>query len=44
MTTITGPVADLCQVAARRLDPTRTSLTGDGPDVADVLALVRTYA
>lgn len=44
VTTITGPAADLCQVAARRRDPTRTSLTGDGPDVADVLALVRTYA
>jgi uncharacterized protein (TIGR03084 family) len=44
VTTITGPAADLCEVAARRRDPAGTSLTGDGPDAADVLALVRTYA
>jgi uncharacterized protein (TIGR03084 family) len=44
VTTISGPAADLCEVAARRLAPAATSLTGDGPDAADVLALVRTYA
>ena len=44
LTTITGPAVDLCAVAARRIDPAETSLTGDGPDAAHVLALVRTYA
>lgn len=43
-TTITGPAADLCDVAARRVDPASTSLQADGPDAAAVLALVRTYA
>ena len=43
-TTITGPAADLCTVAARRTDPSVTSLHGEGPDAATVLALVRTYA
>ncbi len=43
-TTITGTAAELCAVAARRVDPSATSLRGDGPDAADVLALVRTYA
>ncbi len=44
VTTIVGPAAELCAVAARRVDPAGTSLTGDGPDAADILALVRTYA
>jgi uncharacterized protein (TIGR03084 family) len=44
VTTISGPAAELCEVAARRMDPSATSLTGEGPDVARVLALVRTYA
>jgi len=44
ITTITGPAVDLCDVAGRRRDPAGTSLAGDGPDAADVLALVRTYA
>jgi hypothetical protein len=44
VTTITGPAVDLCAVAARRLEPSATSLTGEGPDADDVLALVRTYA
>lgn len=44
VTTISGPAADLCLVAARRLDPSATSLRGQGPDSAHVLALVRTYA
>lgn len=43
-TTITGPGAELCAVAARRADPDTTSLSGTGPDVAAVLELVRTYA
>lgn len=44
ITTIRGDAAELCLVAARRLDPAETSLTGDGPDVDSVLELVRTYA
>ena len=44
ITTIRGPATDLCAVAARRIDPAATALHGDGPDVAAVLALVRTYA
>ncbi len=43
-TTIWGPASDLCEVAARRVDPSVTSLRGEGPDAAEVLALVRTYA
>jgi len=43
-TTIGGDGAELCLVAARRVDPGQTSLTGDGPDAAAVLELVRTYA
>jgi len=43
-TLIAGEAAELCLVAARRLDPAATSLTAVGPDGADVLALVRTYA
>jgi len=44
VTTIFGSAVDLCEVAARRVDPSATSLSGDGPDVAEVLSLVRTYA
>jgi uncharacterized protein (TIGR03084 family) len=44
VTTISGPAVELCEVAARRVDPHATSLRGDGPDASDVLALVRTYA
>lgn len=43
-TTIHGPAADLCLVAARRLDPAMSALTGEGPDAAAVLRLVRTFA
>ena len=43
-TTIRGSAAEFCDVAARRVEPAGTSLTGDGPDVASVLRLVRTYA
>ncbi|HEX3842005.1 MAG TPA: maleylpyruvate isomerase family mycothiol-dependent enzyme [Acidimicrobiales bacterium] len=44
VTTIRGSAVELCAVAARRLDPSSTSLIGEGPDAAAVLALVRTYA
>ncbi len=44
VTTISGPAAELCAVAARRVEPSATSLGGEGPDVEAVLALVRTYA
>ena len=44
VTTIAGPAVELCEVAARRVDPSATSLRGEGPDAAQVLALVRTYA
>lgn len=43
-TTIRGDGVELCQVAGRRVDPASTNLTGEGPDVAAVLELVRTYA
>lgn len=44
LTTISGSAVEFCDVAARRVAPESTSLTGTGPDVADVLRLVRTYA
>jgi uncharacterized protein (TIGR03084 family) len=44
VTTIFGSALELCEVAARRVDPSATSLNGDGPDVEEVLSLVRTYA
>ena len=44
ITTVRGDAIDLCQVAARRVEPDATGLTGDGPDLAAVLELVRTYA
>jgi uncharacterized protein (TIGR03084 family) len=44
VTTISGTATDLCQVAARRADPSATSLRGQGPDAGAVLTLVRTYA
>jgi len=44
LTTIRGPGVELCLVAARRSDPSDTSLTGDGPDADAILELVRTYA
>jgi uncharacterized protein (TIGR03084 family) len=43
-TTIRGTALDLCQVAGQRADAADTGLTGDGPDVDAVLALVRTFA
>ncbi|HEX6312672.1 MAG TPA: maleylpyruvate isomerase family mycothiol-dependent enzyme [Acidimicrobiia bacterium] len=44
VTTITGDAAELCLVAARRVDPASTGLRGDGADADTVLELVRTYA
>jgi uncharacterized protein (TIGR03084 family) len=44
VTTVRGPGAELCAVAARRLPPSATSLVTEGPDGAAVLELVRTYA
>jgi uncharacterized protein (TIGR03084 family) len=44
VTSVRGEAEELCAVAARRVAPEATSLAGDGPDVHDVLALVRTYA
>jgi uncharacterized protein (TIGR03084 family) len=44
VTTITGPAVELCAVAARRLDPSATTLSAVGPDADAVLALIRTYA
>jgi uncharacterized protein (TIGR03084 family) len=43
-TVVRGPAEELCLVAARRLAPADTTLTGTGPDAEAVLALVRTYA
>jgi uncharacterized protein (TIGR03084 family) len=44
ITTIHGPAAELCAVAARRVQPSATTLRAEGPDADAVLALVRTYA
>lgn len=43
-TVVTGEGAELCLVAARRVDPSATGLTAEGPDADAVLTLVRTYA
>jgi uncharacterized protein (TIGR03084 family) len=44
VTTISGSAFELCEVAARRLDPVDTALVSEGPDGDSVLALIRTYA
>ena len=44
LTVISGPAADLCAVASRRVDASETGLSGEGPDAKDVLELIRTYA
>jgi uncharacterized protein (TIGR03084 family) len=44
LTTIRGSAAEFCDVAARRVDPGETDLVATGPDAADALRLVRTYA
>ena len=43
-TVVRGKGAELCMVAARRIDPANTSLHAEGPDADAVLELVRTYA
>jgi uncharacterized protein (TIGR03084 family) len=44
VTTISGSAVELCAIAARRRDPSVTSVRGEGPDAENVLRLVRTYA
>jgi uncharacterized protein (TIGR03084 family) len=44
LTVVQGEVVELCNVAARRVDPADTGLTATGPDADAVLELVRTYA
>ena len=44
MTIIRGDAIDLCLVAGRRGTAAATGLTGEGPDAAAVLDLVRTFA
>ena len=44
VTVVRGPAAELCGVAARRVDPAATSLIAYGADGDAVLELVRTYA
>ncbi len=44
VTAITGSAVELCAIAARRRNPSETSLRGEGPDAENVLRLVRTYA
>lgn len=43
-TTVTGPALDFCLVAGRRMAAAQSSLSAEGPDAEQVLALVRTYA
>ena len=44
VTTVRGSGADLCLVAARRLDPADAEVHALGPEATVVLELVRTYA
>jgi uncharacterized protein (TIGR03084 family) len=43
-TVIRGAALDLVEVAGQRRSAAGTTLTGEGPDARDVLALVRTFA
>jgi len=43
-TAITGSAHDLCRVAGQRAEAASTDLRGEGPDAAEVLRLVRTFA
>lgn len=43
-TTVSGPALEFCLVAARRVPPSETALVATGPDAAEVLDLVRTFA
>jgi uncharacterized protein (TIGR03084 family) len=44
LTTVTGDAFELCLVAGQRLRAEQTGLVAEGPDAADVLRLVRSYA
>jgi uncharacterized protein (TIGR03084 family) len=44
LTVVHGPAADLCAVAGQRRRAADTDLTAAGPDAAQVLRLVRTFA
>ena len=44
LTVVRGSAADLCEVAGQRADASATGLTAEGPDAAEVLRLVRTFA
>jgi uncharacterized protein (TIGR03084 family) len=44
VTTVRGDAVDLCLVAGQRADASDTGLVAEGPDGAEVLALVRTFA
>ena len=43
-TVVRGSAVELCRVASRRVPASETGLSAEGPDAADVLALVRTWA
>ena len=43
-TVVRGAAAELCAVAGQRANAANTGLTAEGPDAADVLELVRTFA
>lgn len=43
-TVVRGTAADLCEVAGQRAEAAATGLVAEGPDAADVLRLVRTFA
>jgi len=43
-TVVVGPAHDICRVAGQRADAADTELRARGPDAADVLALMRTFA
>lgn len=43
-TVVHGRLVDLCRLAGQRADTATTALRADGPDAADVLRLVRTFA
>jgi uncharacterized protein (TIGR03084 family) len=43
-TVLQGPAVELCEVAGQRASASDTTLVASGPDAADVLALVRTFA
>jgi uncharacterized protein (TIGR03084 family) len=44
LTTVSGPAAELCEVAGRRVPARETTLVAEGPDAETVLDVIRTYA